>query len=168
MSFRLWLTLVFLLSAASAWGSTQDLAKTLRVYGPGGPHHVIEECASLFQKRHGVKVVVIKALPWELDERLSLDGDIYYGGAEYMLEAFANRNPGVLDMLTVEKLHPRRIGILVRKGNPQLIDGIDDLTLDGVDLLDVKLENMRYFHGSTSPLGSIRRFAYTGQEGVRA
>ena len=168
MSFKLLVLIVLLISPATAWCSTEVSPKTLRVYGPGGPHHVIEECANLFQVRHGVNVAVIKALPWDLEQRLSEDGDIYYGGAEYMLEAFAKRNPGVLDMLTVEELHPRRIGIIVRKGNPHLIEGLEDLTREEVDLLDVKLENMRYFHGTSSPLGNIQRFEFTGKQGAGA
>ncbi len=168
MSVKLWLLVALLMSATSAWSSTAVSPKTLKVYGPGGPHHVIQECAKLFQERHGVNVLVIKALPWDLEQNISQDGDLYYGGAEYMLEAFANRNPGVLDMLSVEKLHPRRIGIMVRKGNPHLIEGIEDLSQEEVDLLDVKLENMRYFHGTSAPLGNIRHFEFTGKKGANA
>jgi accessory colonization factor AcfC len=168
MIFNLSWMIALLLSAGMAWGSVVETTKTLLVYGPGGPHHVIQECASLFQERHGVNVAVIKALPMELEQRLSTDGDIYFGGAEYMLEEFASRNPGVLDMLSVERLHPRRIGIIVRKGNPHLIAGMDDLTQEGVELLDVKLENMRYFHAKTSLLGNIRRIEYTGKQGLSA
>jgi len=158
-----------LLLAATAGASTENPPKTLRVYGPGGPHHVLEECADLFQEKHGVNVVVIKALPHDLVEKLGEDGDIYYGGAEYMLEEFNRRNPEVLDMTSVEKLHPRRIGIVVRKGNPLAIRGIEDLKREEVDLLDVKLENMRQLHGALpGKSGDIRRFVYTGQEGVGA
>ena len=143
---------VMLLQVTTSGASIQDVSRILRVYGPGGPHHVIEECAALFQERHGINVEVVKALPYNLDQRLSEDGDLYYGGAEYMLEGFARRNPGVLDMASVVKLHPRRIGIMVRKGNPLCIDGVEDLKMDAVGLLDVKLENMRHFHGAESGL----------------
>lgn len=158
-----------LLLAATAGASTENPRKTLYVYGPGGPHHVLEECADLFQEKHGVKVVVIKALPHDLAEKLGENGDIYYGGAEYMLEAFDHSNPGLLDMTTLEKLHPRRIGVMVRKGNPLNIKGIEDLNRQGIDILDVKLENMRHFHGTgTDRSSNIRRFVYTGQQGVDA
>lgn len=153
--------------AATAQASTDSPRKVLRVYGPGGPHHVLEECADLFRERHGVEIAVIRALPHELEQRLREDGDIYYGGAEYMLEQFNRRNPGVLDMDSAEKLHPRRIGIVVRKGNPLNIRGIDDLKRAEIDLLDVKLENMRHLHGTLpGKVGDIRHFVYTGQEGA--
>jgi accessory colonization factor AcfC len=153
--------------AAASQASTDSPGKILRVYGPGGPHHVLEECANLFREQHGVEVAVIRALPHELEQKLREDGDIYYGGAEYMLEQFDRRNPGVLDMASVEKLHPRRIGIVVRKGNPLNIQGVEDLKRTEVDLLDVKLENMRQLHGTLpGKIGDIRRFVYTGQEGA--
>jgi accessory colonization factor AcfC len=65
-----------------ATASTDMSNKVLRVYGPGGPHHVLQECADLFHKRSGVEVAVIKALPHDLKRKLHEDGDIYYGGAE--------------------------------------------------------------------------------------
>ncbi len=77
--------------------------KVLRVYGPGGPHHVLQECADLFLERSGVDVAIIKALPYDLKRKLPEDGDIYYGGAEYMLEEFDRQNPGILDVSTTEK-----------------------------------------------------------------
>ena len=158
-----------LLLAGAAGGSTEMPAKVLRVYGPGGPHHVLTECAERFREKHGLTVAVIRALPHELEQRLREDGDIYYGGAEYMLEEFAQRNPGVLDVSSAENLHPRRIGIVVRKGNPLNIDGIEDLAGEDVDLLDVRLENMRHFHGDRPGQGSnIRRLVFTGQQGVAA
>lgn len=167
---RYGLLLVALLLQATTAGATQNESnQILRVYGPGGPHHVIEECATLFTAKHGIKVAVIKAFPHDLEQRLLIDGDIYYGGAEYMLESFNQRNPGLLDMASADKLHPRRIGIIVRKGNPLGIGGVDDLRQDEVDLLDVKLENMRHFHGAQSGLSfNIRSFAFTGQQGVEA
>ena len=170
MSKKWWFLVgTLLLIAASAGASTEEATKVLHVYGPGGPHHVIEECAALFGERNGVSVAVIRALPHDLERRLREDGDLYFGGAEYMLEEFDRQNPGVLDRESMEKLHPRRIGILVRKGNPLQIKGVEDLAAEGVDLLDVKLEKMRQFHGPDSNLRrNIRRYEYTGQQGVSA
>lgn len=160
---------LILLFAATAAASPEIPPKTLRVYGPGGPHSVLDECADLFREKHGVNVVVARALPHDLDRKLREDGDIYYGGAECMLEDLDRRNPGVLDMTSVEKLYPRRIGIIVRKGNPLQIKGVEDLNQEGVGLLDVKLENMRHFYGTSAGLSSnIRRFVYTGRQGLDA
>lgn len=153
----------------SAYATTDIPAKTLRMYGPGGPHHVLEECAELFQARHGIEVEVIRAFPHILAEKLPEDGDLYYGGAEYMLDNFHRDNPGVLDIASAERLHPRRIGIIVRKGNPLNIGDLDDLAHDSVQLLDVHLENMdRFYRMPHNGIGNIRQFEYTGRQGVRA
>lgn len=170
MSIKHWVLVAgLLLQAMTAGATTEEATQTLRVYGPGGPHHVLEDCAKLYLERYGIDVAIIKALPHELEQKLREDGDIYYGGAEYMLTDFDLKNPGVLDMQSVEKLHARRMGVIVRKGNPFGIKGLDDLTQAGIDILDVKLENMRAFHGAAAGLRSnIRRFEYTGQQGVAA
>lgn len=169
MSFKRLVLISGLLLAVATGAAGETSSKVLRAYGPGGPHHVLEECAELFKARHGVEVDIIRVLPHELERRLPEDGDLYFGGAEYMLEEFDRRNPGIIDLGTVARLHPRRIGIIVRKGNPLDIQGLEDLQQEGVDLLDVKLENMRHFHlESDNGHGNIRRFEYTGQRGVAA
>lgn len=170
MSFVKWIFFFGVLAqAAVASASTETTGKTLRVYGPGGPHHVLSECAELFSKRNGVNVAVIKALPYDLERKLAEDGDIYYGGAEYMLDDFNRKNPGVLNLSTVDVLHARRIGIIVRKNNPHKIKSIDCLSREGVDLLDVKLERMRHFYNNPKDqLRNVRRLEFTGRQGLSA
>jgi len=159
--------LLICMTSTAAANTTTPVS--LRVYGPGGPHHVIKECADLFQKERNIEVKIIKALPYTLGERLRTDGDIYYGGAEYMLENFINKNPDVLNLSSVTTLHPRRIGIIVRKGNPHNIKEIKDLYHEEIDILDVKLENMRHFHTPFKEnISNIRHFEFTGQQGSNA
>ncbi len=170
MSLKKWLLAGgVLLSVVTTAAATVTPARTLRAYGPGGPHHVLAECAALFQKKQNIEIQIIKALPYNLEERLREDGDIYYGGAEYMLDKFIASNPGVIDATSIKKLHPRRIGIIVRKGNPLNIRGVEDLKNEEVDILDVKLENMRHFYGPIEEsFNNIRRFEFTGQQGFNA
>ena len=170
MSFFKWILCGGLVLQAGTVTATTDISnKVLRVYGPGGPHHVLQECANLFRERSGVDVAVIKALPYDLRRKLPEDGDIYYGGAEYMLENFDQQNPGVLNMNTAKKLHARRIGIIVRKGNPLNINGVDALSREEVDLLDVKLERMRHFYNDPSDeLSNVSQLEYTGRQGLSA
>jgi len=168
MPFRM-LLIGCLLLAMPAYASATPDNQALRMYGPGGPHHVLKECADLFKEKHGIEVQVFKLMPHALAKKLPEDGDLYYGGAEYMLDEFHQKHPGILDLDTVERLHPRRIGIIVRKGNPLGIRHLDDLGRNGVDLLDVNLENMRHFYGRhAGGIGNVRRFEYTGQQGVEA
>lgn len=143
--------------------------RTLRVYGPGGPHQVLQKCAETFGARNNLEVVVLRALPFDLERKLAEDGDLYYGGAEYMLDDFHRRNPGVLAAETTKKLHPRRIGILVRKGNPLNIRGLEDLAREEIDLLDVKLEKMRHFYGpAPDRTRNVRHWVFTGRQGYQA
>lgn len=160
-----------LVAAAPASASTPGSAPApvLIAYGPGGPHHVLRECADAFRERHGVAVAVVKGSPRELDRKIKEDGDLYFGGAEYMLEDFVRRNPGVLDLHSAEKLYPRRIGVVVRKGNPLNIKGWECLGRRDVDLLGVDLENMAEVAASHRVgWDNVRRKVYTGQEGVAA
>lgn len=158
---------VLLLSVVTVATATATPGKTLRVYGPGGPHGVLEECAELFTRRYDIQVAIIKAKPQDLDRRIRLDGDLYYGGAECMLEEFAQRNPGVLDLATVERLAPRRVGVIVRKGNPLGIQGVEDLNRAGIEVLEVKLENMsRLYRSPATPDYNVRRMVYTGRQGL--
>lgn len=54
-----------------------------------------------------------------------------------MLTAFALRNAGFLDAKSRVSLYDRAGGILVRKGNPKKIRSIQDLTANGIKLVDV-------------------------------
>lgn len=160
---------VTLLLTAASGAFAEAVPRTLLAYGPGGPHHVLKECAELYEEKHGVAVAVVKARPNELVEKLGSEGDLYYGGAEFMLEEFAQNNPGILDLHAAEKLYPRRIGIVVRKGNPLDIDGTHELNQAGVNLLTAQLEKMGQFHAPPAAGGStIRRSVFTGQDGVAA
>lgn len=155
--------------AVTPEAATQAPAKVLRAYGPGGIHHVLQECSDLYRERAGVSVAVYKASPQELAKRVPEDGDIFYAGAEYMVDDFVRRNPGVLDLGTMARLHPRRIGVVVRKGNPLDIRGVECLEREEIDLLAVRLEEMGSFLGPReTPRGNVRRSVYTGQEGVAA
>lgn len=141
----------------------------LRLYGPGGPREVLSECAFLYQALHGEQVTVYRHGPSTMGQRVAEDGDIYFGGAEFMLEDFARANPGVLDLETVERLRPRRLGIIVRKGNPLGIRGPADLQRPGLNVLKASLERVSEFHGETLAAdGSVHPVVHRGEDGVRA
>jgi accessory colonization factor AcfC len=171
MSVKRWLTILTVILGAMPPLVAADVAapKVLIAFGPGGPHHVIKECAELYQERHGVTVKVFKVKPEDMAQKLAEHGDLYFGGAEYMLDEFARNNPDILDLSTAVDLYPRRIGVVVREGNPLNIAGTADLAQKGIDLLAVRLENMEEFH----PLREegekkLHREVYTGQDGIAA
>jgi accessory colonization factor AcfC len=139
-------------------------AQPLKVYGPGGPHPAMAECAQLFQQRTGIAVEVFKLLPGDLARKLMEDGDLYFGGAEFMLDELVRRHPTALDPTTAEKLHPRRVGIIVRRGNPRGIRAVEDLAGPRLRLLDVRLENMAPLRGPVRAHLSV----LTGEDGLAA
>lgn len=110
---------------------------TLYVYGPGGPFGPINECAQIFgrQNRTAVKVTAGPESNWILAAQQN--ADIVYGGAEYMLTQFAMKHPGLVDIATRTELYKRGAAILVRPGNPKRIAIIEDLTKNGIRILDI-------------------------------
>ena len=141
----------------------------LRVYGPGGPYLPMKECAALYAARFGVAVEVTKGQPELLVAAFSKDGDVFYNGAEYMMDDFLAAHPGALDASSVTPLFPRRMGLIVRPGNPKGIVGPADLQRPGVAVLDVQLENMAI--PRQDPPGGSRNVALSvtsGEEGFAA
>jgi len=158
--------LLFTATASLALG--EGLPEILFAYGPGGPHRALKECAERFRQQHGIRVEVLNANPKHLAERLAAHGDLYFGGAEYMLHDLHRENPGLLDLSSAEFLHPRQIGLIVREDNPLGIKGLEDLARDEIDLLVVELEQMDAFH-PPDPDGEHRHHVvYTGRNGIDA
>lgn len=109
----------------------------LNVYGPGGPLGPMKECAEKFGRDQGIKVNVIGGPESEWIDRAKRDGDVIFGGAEYMLTQLTLKYPDLVDGKTRAELYARAAGILVRKGNPKRIQSLEDLAKDGVKLIDV-------------------------------
>jgi accessory colonization factor AcfC len=109
----------------------------LRVYGPGGPLTPVRACAERFTRTKGVAVKVDGGPEEAWAAKAEQDADLVFGGAEYMLTDLARRHPDLLDLGTRASLWDRPAAILVRKGNPRRIRGIEDLARPGVRLLDV-------------------------------
>ncbi|PIC83012.1 substrate-binding domain-containing protein [Sporosarcina sp. P1] len=54
-----------------------------------------------------------------------------------MLRDLMLEYPDLIDGESQRELYPRAAGILVRKGNPKQIQSLEDLTKDGVKIIDV-------------------------------
>lgn len=130
---------LFVAAVTSTAGFAQvSSERTLFVYGPGGPLTPMQEAAERFGKAHGVKVVVTGGPEAKWVEKAQQDGDVVYGGAEYMLSQLAMKHPALVDRGTREELYVRPSGVLVRKGNPKRIRTLEDLTRPGIQILDVQ------------------------------
>jgi accessory colonization factor AcfC len=109
----------------------------LKVYGPGGPLTPLRACAERFTRTKGVAVKVDGGPEEAWVAKAEQDADLVFGAAEYVLTDLARRHPELLDLGTRASLWDRPAAILVRKGNPRKIHGIEDLAREGVKLLDV-------------------------------
>ncbi len=110
---------------------------TLFVYGPGGPLSAMQECAKTFTAQTGIPIHVSGGPEAKWIDQARQNGDLIYGGSEYMLTEFAGKNPGMIDPASRVELFKRRAAILVRPGNPKRILGLQDLVKPGIKLLDV-------------------------------
>ncbi|CEG25488.1 extracellular solute-binding protein [Bacillus sp. B-jedd] len=120
----------------AAPASSQDY-HVLRVYGPGGPLGPIKEAAERFSAETGIKVEVTAGPEGNWIGQAKHDADIIFGGSEYMLQDFIFKHPNLVDTKSRTELYPRAAGILVRKGNPKKIENLEDLTKNGVKIIDV-------------------------------
>jgi len=114
-----------------------ERAPVLRVYGPGGVIAPLQECGRLFTLQKGVAVRVDGGPEQRWLELAEKEGDLVFAGAEYAMTDFMRRHPGLLDPATRASLYERPAAILVRKGNPRGVRGLEDLARPGVKLLDV-------------------------------
>jgi len=112
-------------------------SRELRVYGPGGPLTPMRGCGERFAKAQGVRVTVDGGPEERWWSKAEQDGDVVFGGAEYMLDDLDRRRPGFIDRTTRRSLWVRPAAILVRRGNPKKVAGLADLARPGVKLLDV-------------------------------
>ncbi|MED4584783.1 extracellular solute-binding protein [Brevibacillus choshinensis] len=123
--------------APSAGTSTTKKEEVVYVYGPGGPLGPIKELAERFSKTNKLKVEVTAGPEANWVEKAKKDADVVFGGSEYMLQEMVHKYPGLIDEKTRTSLYPRAAGILVRKGNPKKIQGLQDLSKPGIKIIDV-------------------------------
>ncbi|MCJ8014577.1 extracellular solute-binding protein [Paenibacillus sp. KQZ6P-2] len=109
----------------------------IRVYGPGGPLGPIKEAAEHFSAETGIKVEVTAGPEGNWIDKAKQDADIIFGGSEYNLQDFTFNHPEMIDTKSRTELYSRAAGILVRKGNPKKIESLEDLTKNGVKIIDV-------------------------------
>ena len=134
--------------------------ETLYAYGPGGPAPAMKEAAAAFEKTTGVKVEVTAGPTPQWLEKAKTDADVVFSGSETMMSDFMVALDGQIVPSSVEPLYLRRSAILVRKGNPTRIKGLQDLMKPGHRVLVVNgagqnglWEDMA---GRTGDIGAVR------------
>ncbi len=106
--------------------------KELLVYCGAGLRPPCAELAGAFEKEHGVKVVTDYAGSEVLISkiRLARKGDVYMPGDKHYVDQAAGKGM-IISQKSVCYFVPT---ILVRKGNPKKIKGLDDLVRPGIKL----------------------------------
>lgn len=124
-------TLVSLLVMLSSTAAYADI----NLYGPGGPHTALQEAASLYTQKTGVKVNVHYGPQAKWNEQAHKDADILFGASEQSALAIARDHQTNFNEKDIQPLYLRPSILLVKKGNPKNIRGIEDLTRPGVGII---------------------------------
>lgn len=133
MKFFLLLSIFF-----SAMMATEAKATdTLFVYGPGGPFGPMNEAARIFATKNDIPVKVIAGPEPNWINAAKQNADIFFGGAEYMMDNFVLKYPDLVNTVTREGLYVRGAGMLVRPGNPKKIKLIRDMVVPGLKVMIV-------------------------------
>ncbi|HAH7687536.1 TPA: solute-binding protein [Escherichia coli] len=118
--------LIFLSSAAYA---------DINLYGPGGPHTALLEAARLYTEKKGVVVNVHYGPQNKWNEDARQNADIIFGASEQSALAVIRDHTDRFSEKDIQPLYLRKSILLVKKGNPKNIRGIDDLTRPGTGII---------------------------------
>ncbi len=156
---------------AALWGAVMAASgdcqtAALTIYGPGGPYRAIRACADRFGAGRGVTADVFSGEPSVQAGQAARDGDVYYTGAEYMMDDFIRDHPGLIDASSIVYPAARRLGVIVAQGNPKGIASLADIAAPGMRILDVRLENMGGLRGAAN--ANVAVSVTTGREGLAA
>ncbi|MFJ2996453.1 substrate-binding domain-containing protein [Raoultella planticola] len=107
----------------------------IHLYGPGGPHTALQEAATLYSQKTGVSVTVHYGPQAKWNEEAKKNADILYGASEQSALAITRAHQDRFSEKDIEPLYLRKSILLVKKGNPKNINGVDDLTRPGIGII---------------------------------
>lgn len=131
----IFLFLTFFFSTLIGSAATAQTAKTIFVFGPGGPAPAMKEAAQAFQKKTGIKVELKSGPTSEWKKDALLRADLIYSGSENMMDSFAQEK--LIKPESIETLFIRPSVLLVRPGNPKKVTGLKDLIQKAVPTIVV-------------------------------
>lgn len=120
-------TLLFTVSSAAC--------ADINLYGPGGPHTALQDAAALYTLKTGVPVTVHYGPQAKWNEEARKNADILFGASEQSALAIARDHQDNFSEKDIEPLYLRKSILLVKKGNPKNIQGVEDLARPGVGII---------------------------------
>ncbi|EAA9055345.1 accessory colonization factor AcfC [Salmonella enterica] len=118
--------LIFLSSAAYA---------DINLYGPGGPHTALLDAARLYSEKTGITVNVHYGPQAKWNEEARKNADILFGASEQSALAIVRDHKDRFSEKDIQPLYLRKSILIVKKGNPENIRGIEDLTRPGIGII---------------------------------
>lgn len=107
----------------------------INLYGPGGPHTALQEAATLYTHKTGVPVKVHFGPQAKWNDEAKKNADILYGASEQSALAIVRDHQDNFSEKDIEPLYLRKSILLVKKGNPKNIRGVEDLTKPGIGII---------------------------------
>jgi len=109
-------------------------AAQVNVFGPGGPAPAMTEVAKLYTEKTGIIVNIVAGPTGKWTNDAKSKGDLVFTGSEIMLDNFTSQ----FNLKDSKALYLRPSVILVRKGNPKNIKGMESLFQKGINVMVVQ------------------------------
>ncbi|MGT3282391.1 substrate-binding domain-containing protein [Yersinia enterocolitica] len=116
-------------------GLSSSVYADINLYGPGGPHTALQDAAKLYTQKTGVPVTVNYGPQAKWNEDAKKNADILFGASEQSALAIVRDHGNRFNEKDIEPLYLRKSILLVKKGNPKNIRGIEDLTRPGIGII---------------------------------
>ncbi|MEG5569409.1 substrate-binding domain-containing protein [Enterobacter bugandensis] len=107
----------------------------VNLYGPGGPHTALLDAAAHYKEKTGVQVNVVYGPQSKWNAEARKKADILFGASEQSALAIVRDHHERFSEKNIEPLYMRKSILLVKKGNPEGIKGIEDLTRPGIGII---------------------------------
>jgi len=107
----------------------------IHLYGPGGPHTALQEAAKLYTQKTGVAITVHYGPQAKWNEEAKKNADILFGASEQSALAITRDHQDRFSEKNIEPLYLRKSILLVKKGNPKNIRGVEDLARPGIGIV---------------------------------
>ncbi|AIT08578.1 ABC transporter ATPase [Candidatus Francisella endociliophora] len=107
----------------------------VNLYGPGGPHTALIDAAKKFEEKTNIKVNVNFGPESTWTDKAKKDADILFGPSQQSATGIIHNFSDKFDIKDLQPMYYHDAIILVKKGNPKNIHGIDDLAKPNTNIV---------------------------------